>query len=241
VKHFYRSFLSRTLWILAGLLLIATASPGQEKSVRPGINKPFENPDVKDFVGKFEVESREIFAQRKEIVSACKIKPGMAVADIGAGTGLFTRLFAKEVGDKGKVYAVDIAPPFIAHIEKTCKEEGLTNVVGVVCKADSVELAANSVDLAFICDTYHHFEFPFKTMASLSRALRTGGRVILIDFKRIPGVSSVWIMFHVRAGQDVVTKELLAAGFKVVDEPKLLKENYCLVLEKVESVPAKAK
>ncbi len=80
------------------VLLFTTASaPGQEKSVRPGINQPFENPDVKEFIEKFEVESREVFTKRQDIVAACKLKPGMTVGDIGAGTGLFTRLFAKEV------------------------------------------------------------------------------------------------------------------------------------------------
>src|SRR5947209_6709271 len=89
------------------LFVVAAGGPplaGQEKSVRPGINKAFENPDVKEFLGKFEVESREIFARRREIVTACRLKPGMAVADVGAGTGLFTRLFARAVGPAGKVY-----------------------------------------------------------------------------------------------------------------------------------------
>jgi ubiquinone/menaquinone biosynthesis C-methylase UbiE len=207
---------------------------GQEKSVRPGVNKPFENPDVKEYVGKFEVESREVFVKRKEIVTACKIKPGMAVADIGAGTGLFTRLFAKEVGDKGKVYALDIAPKFVEHIKKTSKEQGFDNVFGVVCKPDSVELPQKCIDLAFLCDTYHHFEFPFKTLASIHQALRAGGRMVVVDFKRVPGVSSEWVLNHVRAGQEVVTKEILSAGFKLVDEPKFLSENYCLVFEKIE-------
>jgi ubiquinone/menaquinone biosynthesis C-methylase UbiE len=222
--------------VLAVVAFVADPRPvtGQDKSVRPGINQPFENPDVKEFVGKFEVESREVFAQRRALVAACKLKPGMAVADIGAGTGLFTRLFAKEVGDRGKVYAVDIAPKFIQHIEQTCRESGLQNVIGVVCKTDSAGLPERSIDLAFICDTYHHFEFPFKTMASIHRALRPGGRLVLVDFKRIPGVSSEWVLNHVRAGQEIVTKEILSTGFKLVGEPKLLKDNYCLVFEKVE-------
>lgn len=220
---------------LAGVAALAT--PAQEKSVRPGINKPFENPDINEYVGKFEIESREVFAKRKEIVAACKIKPGMAIADIGAGTGLFTRLFAKEVGDKGKVFAVDISPKFIEHIQKTSKDLGLKNIAGVVCKPDSVELPENSIDLAFLCDTYHHFEFPFKTLASIHKALRPGGRMVVVDFKRIPGVSSEWILNHVRAGQDVVTKEILSVGFSLADEPKILQENYCLVFDKVESRP----
>ena len=170
-----RRSLSNSLAALAFLVTATFSVPAQEKSVRPGINKPFENPDVKDFIGKFEGESREIFTQRKEIVALCKIKPGMAVVDIGAGTGLFTRLFAKEVGPTDKVYAVDIARKFVEHIEKTSKEAGIKNVAGVVCTAFSVKLPPNSVDLVFICDTYHHFEFPFRTMASIHDALRPGG------------------------------------------------------------------
>ncbi len=226
---------SRRLAAGFGLIILAFSVgslPGQEKSVRPGINNAFENPDVKEYVGKFEVESREIYAQRKGIVAACRLKPGMAVADIGAGTGLFTRLFAKEVGPTGKVYAVDIAPRFIAHIEKTCKAEGIQNVVGVVCKKDSVELPAGTIDLAFICDTYHHFEFPTRTLRTIHQALRPHGQLVLIDFHRIEGKSSEWILWHVRAGQEVFSREIKDSGFKQVEEKTLLKDNYFLRFEK---------
>lgn len=224
-----------TLLIAVTLGFFAAEAAAQEKSVRPGINKPFENPDVKDFLEKFEGESREIFTLRKEIAAACKIKPGMVVADIGAGTGLFTRLFAKEVGPKGKVFAVDIAASFIEHIEKTCKEAEIKNVVGVLCTADNVKLPPKSVDLVFICDTYHHFEFPFRTMESIHQALRPGGQVVLIDFHRIEGKSREWVLNHVRAGQDVVMKEIGSMGFRKVGEEKLLKENYLVRFEKVET------
>jgi precorrin-6B methylase 2 len=215
----------------------------QEKSVRPGINDPFQNPDVTKYVGVFEGESREIFVKRPEIVAACQLKPGMVVADVGAGTGLFTRLFAPLVGPAGKVYAVDIARKFIDHIERTCKEAGIQNVTGVVCTPTSVELPPASIDLAFICDTYHHFEFPSRTLASIHRALRPGGRLILIDFRRVEGQSTEWVLNHVRAGQEVFTKEIVAAGFRVVDEPAFLKENYCVRFERVEpaSGPARGK
>ncbi|MBM4071911.1 MAG: class I SAM-dependent methyltransferase [Planctomycetes bacterium] len=228
----YLAFLVASL----GLLGAATGSvPAQDKSVRPGINKPFESPDVKGFIGKFEGESREVFSQRKEIVAACRIRPGMAVADIGAGTGLFSRLFAREVGPNGKVYAVDIAPDFVKHVESTCEKSGIKNVVGVVCAADNVRLPPRSIDLAFICDTYHHFEFPYKTMASIHQALRPGGRVIVIDFHRIAGKSRAWVLNHVRAGQEVVTKEIESAGFKSMGEESLLKENYLVKFKKIEA------
>ncbi len=218
---------------LAILTLSIGLAAGQEKSVRPGINQPFENPDLKKYIGVFEGESREIFSHRTDIVAACKLKLGMVVGDIGAGTGLFSRLFASEVGAQGKVYAVDIAPKFIEHVEKTCKDAAIKNVVGVVCTPTSATLPAASIDIAFICDTYHHFEFPAKTMRSIHQALRPGGRLILIDFKRVQGVSTDWVMNHVRAGQEVFTKEILESGFRQVAELKLLKDNYCIVFEKV--------
>jgi SAM-dependent methyltransferase len=128
---------------------------------------------------------------------------------------------------------VDIAPKFIEHIEKTSKAQGLTNVVGVVCQPDCVGLPPHSIDLAFICDTYHHFEFPYRTMASVHRALRSGGKVVLIDFRRIEGKSSEWVLGHVRAGQEVFTREIVSAGFKVVGEEKFLKDNYFIRFQRV--------
>ena len=226
-------------WNRAALLFAVFAfgagpACAQEKSVRPGINKPYENPDIKESVKRFESENREVFAKRKEIVAACKLKPGMAVADVGAGTGLFTRLFAAEVGPKGRVYAVDIARKFIEHVEKTCKEAGLKNVTGIVCTPTSAELPLNSVDLVFICDTYHHFEYPQKTMASIHRALRRGGQLVLVDYRRIEGKTPDWLLKHLRAGEETFTKEIEAAGFRVVDHADFLKENYLVRFEKVE-------
>jgi predicted methyltransferase len=228
MKSAFSTFVA-SLVVCFPTLLSATA---QEKSVRPGINKPFENPDLKEFIQKFEGESREIAAHAREIVAACKLKPGMRVADVGAGTGLFTRKFAAAVGEKGKVFAVDIAPTFLRHIEKTCRESKLKNVEAVLCDQFSTKLPRNSVDLVFICDTYHHFEFPQRTLQSIHDALRPGGQVILIDFHRIKGKSSEWVMGHVRAGQEVFVREITAAGFKVVGEERILKENYFVRFEK---------
>jgi acetyl esterase/lipase/ubiquinone/menaquinone biosynthesis C-methylase UbiE len=238
------NFPARRNWYLLALCLASclVLSPplwSQEKSVFPGINKPYEDPNVKEAVEKFENAQREVSTHRKEIVAACKLKPGMAVADIGAGTGLFTRMFAAEVGPSGKVYAVDIAKNFVEHIEKTCREAGIKNVRGIVCKPDSVELPPNSVDLVFTCDTYHHFEFPQKTLATIHRALRPGGKLILLDYCRIEGKSPDWLMKHLRAGQEVFTKEIEAAGFKVVDTAGFLKENYFVRFEKVDAAATK--
>ena len=212
-----------------------SAPPAQEASVKPGINAEFLKPSLNltQWVERFEREGREIYTQRDAIVAAAKIRPGATVADIGAGTGLFTPLLAEAVGPKGKVYAVDIAKEFLAHIDQRVAAAGIRNVQTVLCTERSVELPPNFIDQAFICDTYHHFEYPQSTMASLHRALRAGGEVTVVDFKRIPGQSSEWVTNHVRAGQEVFTAEIEAAGFRKVEQVDLLKDNYILRFRKV--------
>lgn len=232
---FTRAIQTLALW--ACLLGVAAPLAAQEKSVKPGINKSFEDPNVPNFIARFEREGRDAFDHRHEIVAACALKPGMVVADIGAGTGLFTRMFAGEVGADGKVYAVDISEKFLKHVEETAKEEGFNNVVPVLCTQDSANLPPNSIDLAYICDTYHHFEFPDKTMRSIHRALRSGGQLVLVDFERIEGKSSEFIMGHVRAGKEVFTNEIRSTGFRVVEEkPGMLDESYFIRFEKVDLI-----
>ncbi len=220
------------------LSLLAPAAWAQEKSVRPGINREYEkNPNAKKFAESFETEGREAYKFRKEIVAACHLKPGMNVADVGAGSGIFTRLFAAEVSPGGTVYSTDIAENFLKHIAETCKEAGIKNVKTVLAKADSSGasgLPPDSVDVVFLSDVYHHFEFPQKTLASLHAALKTGGRLIVVDYRREKGKTPEWLMKHVRAGQAVVTREIEDAGFKLQHEEKFLKDNYMIEFKRVD-------
>lgn len=226
--------MSRLAATAAILLIGPILLRGQEQSVNPGINKNYQPPDLADSIQRFESNGRDVFDHRQEIVTALGLRPGMKVADVGAGTGLLTRLFSPAVGATGKVYAVDISKEFIDHIEKLGREQHMGNIVGVVCKQDSAELAKESVDLVFICDTYHHFEFPQKTMHSIYTALKPKGQLVLIDYRRVPGVSADWVLEHVRAGQEVFTQEIVDAGFKQINEKKdFLKESYFVRFEKV--------
>lgn len=222
----------RSFCLAAMVLASLIPANAQEKSVNPGINDNFQNPEPKTFTERFETEGREVYDNRELIVEKLALAPGIAVADVGAGTGLFTRLMAPKVGPEGKVYAVDIAKTFVDHTVMSSHARGLKQVEGIVCTPDDSKLAPASVDLVFICDTYHHFEFPHKTMVSISKALKPGGRVALLDFERIEGVSSDWTMGHVRAGKDVFRKEIEDAGFELVEEFDLFKENYFLVFKK---------
>jgi ubiquinone/menaquinone biosynthesis C-methylase UbiE len=209
-----------------------TAAP--QSKTDPKINEPFKKPDVKGFIKKFESDDREVFAKRNEIVAALGLRPGMAVADVGAGTGLFTRLFAEEVGKTGRVYAVDIAPRFLAHIAADAKKHGQSQVVTVHGSQLSTNLPGESVDLVFLCDVYHHLENPQQTLASIRQALKPDGKLVVIDFDRVEGRSADFVLKHVRASQDVFRKEIEAAGFwfEPVRKPPTFKENFFLRFEK---------
>ena len=210
----------------------ALDAPLQPASVRPGINANFLRADmnIEEWLGRFEVESREIFASRKATLQAIGLKPGQVVADVGAGTGFFTRLFSASVQKDGHVYALEISPAFLKHLRERVKADNLQNVTIVQSRADSVTLSPASIDVAFICDVYHHFEFPQAMMRSIHRALRPGGQLIVIDFERIQGVSRDWTMGHVRAGKEVFRKEIEEAGFQFSDEIEIegFRENYFL-------------
>lgn len=219
--------LRRLLWI--GTFLSA-ALPAQETSVAPGINSRFEDPDadVSQFVAMFEGESRVIYKERFAIVDALGLAPEMNVADVGAGTGLFTRLIAERVGPRGKVFAVDISEPMLEHIRTTSNEAGLENVETILGGAKTTHLEPRSVDLVFVCDTYHHFEYPDEILASIHRALRPGGSLVIVDFERVEGKSSSFAVRHLRAGKGTFSDEIKDAGFDFVEEVPLMEEQYFL-------------
>jgi SAM-dependent methyltransferase len=214
------------------------APRGPSSTVPEGINDTFlsEDLDVDEFVERFEGESREVFAERVAIVDALDLSEGSRIGDIGAGTGFFTALFAQEVGDDGTVYAVEISPKFLEHLRDRAAAEKLVPVRIVEGTQNSVELPTASIDIAFLCDVYHHFESPQDSLASLHSAIRPGGSLVIIDFERIPGETPEWLLGHVRAGQEVFTAEIEAAGFRLTREIQLegLKDNYMLRFERTE-------
>lgn len=211
--------------------------PARAADLPPGINDSFLDPDMKveDFIKRFEIESREVFASRHQILAAVGLKPGMAVADVGSGTGLYVGPFSTAVGPEGKVYAIDISPSFIKHLRSRAKTEQLDNVEVVLCSDRDVNLPRNSIDRAFVCDVYHHFEYPASSLASIYAALREGGELILIDFAREgEGERGEWLKNHVRAPKEVFQQEIVDAGFRFQEEVTIdgFKENYFLRFSK---------
>ena len=228
-----RHLISIPAWALAAALSWAGPAGAQQQSVAPGINERFEQgQNYGEFVDQFEREGREIYDKRIAILREVGLKPGMTVADIGAGSGLFTQLFAYEVGPRGRVHALEINPVMVNNIVRRAREVGLNNVVGHLGNAKSIPLPAVSLDIAFTSDVYHHFEFPQVILQAIRAALKPGGIFIVVDFERIPGVSSERILSHVRAGKETVIKEVEAEGFRMVEEKKILQSNYFVRFQK---------
>lgn len=204
------------------------------------INDRWRSENIEPLIETLESESREIYRERELLAAVVGPLPGAAVADVGAGSGFMTLLFAQMVGPQGKVFAVDINPKLLEHIAARARSEGLANVQTIVASAKDSNLPPNSVDLVFICDTYHHFEYPRETMASIHRALKPGGQLVLVEFRREAGSSTDWVMQHVRAGQREFTREIEAAGFQLTNTHNLsaLSENYILRFRKLEKPTA---
>lgn len=227
---------------LAAALALSWIAPaaGQQSTITPTareLNKSFDA-DLKQWTDRFEHEGRAIYDKRYEILDALSLKPGLAVADIGAGSGLISRLIAQRVGSEGTVYAVDIAKNMVDYIAKTSSEQGLTNIKAVLGDPKSPKLAPASVDRICIIDAYHHFEYPAEMLAEIKKALRPDGLLVLIDFKRIEGVSRDYILKMVRAGQGTFTDEFQNAGFELVERrDDMFPENYLLKFQHRKAAP----
>lgn len=212
------------------------AQKNAEQSVKPGINKDFLSRElnVDEYIKKFEVESREVYSHRQQLSELLELEEGLAIADIGAGTGAYLNLFAERVGSQGKVFAVDISPRFIEHLQERVKEAGWKQVEVIACDDRQTGLAVNVIDRAYICDTYHHFEFPLNTMGSLYKAMKPGGMLVVVDFDRVPGKSRDWVLNHVRGSKEEFRAEIEAVGFQWLDEPTVegLTENFIMRFRK---------
>ena len=201
-----------------------------------GINDSYKSQrlDVQEWVNRLEVEGREAYDLRREIVDALELQPGQAVADVGAGTGLFEPLLANAVGPKGTVYAIDIAPRFIDHMNQKAKEAGLTQIKTVLSTEKSIKLPANSVDVVFACDAYHHFVHYEDMLESIRTALKPGGQLVIVDFDIESKALSPSMVEHVGKTKGEFTRQITAAGFKFAEDLTLpeMKTNFIYRFEK---------
>jgi ubiquinone/menaquinone biosynthesis C-methylase UbiE len=180
------------LWLLLALALPAVAADAPQYSTiaatPDGIGKVYlgrEISHVMGFHGAQWLERTERMDEERPdlVLNALDLKPGMAVADIGAGTGFYAWRLAQRVGVAGMVYAVDVQPEMIKALEKQMSRRGAVNVKPVLGAADDPKLAPNSLDLALMVDVYHEFEQPYEMLAAIVRAVKPGGRVAFVEFR----------------------------------------------------------
>jgi SAM-dependent methyltransferase len=124
---------------------------------------------------------------------------------------------------------VDISKNMIDHITKTAERERISNLKAVLGDPHSPKLAPHSLDLVSIIDSYHHFEFPQEMLREIETELRPDGTLVLIDFKRIDGISKEFILKMVRAGEGTFTDEFENAGFELIERrDDMFSDNYLL-------------
>jgi ubiquinone/menaquinone biosynthesis C-methylase UbiE len=128
-----------------------------------------------------ERESREKEERTDVLIQLLQLKKGLAIADIGAGTGYLSRRMAEKVGANGVVYAVDVQPEMMGKIKLLAKKH--LNIQPVLSQVDDVKLAENSIDMAIMVDVYHELEYPFETVQSLLKALKPQAQLILVEYR----------------------------------------------------------
>jgi FkbM family methyltransferase len=160
-----------------------------------------------------------------------ELKPGLVVADIGAGSGYYTARISKRVGSS-RVYAVDVEPEMIAYLEKRAKTEKLGNIVPVKCTEQSAQLPAASVDIMLLVDVYHEFSYPYEMARSLLDALKPGGRLFLVEYRMED--PEVPIKTVHKMSEEQAVREMKAAGFRFERNIANLPWQHCLVFRRPE-------
>lgn len=161
-------------------------------------------------------ESREREEECSKLLEALKIKPGQTVCDLGCGNGFYTLRLAKQVGPKGKVWAVDIQPEMIDMLKERAESRGVTNLEPILGSVVSPKLPAEKMDLVLIVDVYHEFSHPEQMLKEIRESLAPKGRVALVEYRAEDPAVPIFPLH--KMSQQQVMKELPANGFKLVGQ-----------------------
>jgi ubiquinone/menaquinone biosynthesis C-methylase UbiE len=152
------------------------------------------------------------------------------VADIGAGSGYFSRRLALRLGGQGKVLAVDIQPEMLDLLTNKMNRLGITNVVPVLGTVSDPKLPPGSVDLALLVDVYHEFAFPYEMMAGIGRSLRPSGRVVFVEFRAEDPLVPIKLLHKMTEAQ--VRKEMALLPLRWTATSEVLPRQHIIVFEK---------
>lgn len=185
------TLLAGVFCMLAAAAILAAATPGRYVQGAPttdGIGKRYQGREIARVMGWqaaswLEREEREAEERTSLLVRELDLKPGMVVADVGAGSGYLSRRMAPLVAPGGRIIAVDIQPEMLALLAETAKDPRYTSIQPHLGAVDDSRLPPGSVDLAIMVDVYHELEYPWEVLESIVRALKPGGRVAFVEYR----------------------------------------------------------
>ena len=178
--------------------------------------------------GWLERPEREDEEAPSKALDALELKPGMVVADIGAGSGYYTSRMAKRVGPAGKVYATDIQQGMIDLLERRIRMEGLTNVTTVLGGMDDPKLPLHAIDLAIMVDVYHELQQPQMFLQRLKDTFKPGGRLVLLEFRKEDPKVPILEVHKMSVAE--VKQEMEAEGFALDQVIEVLPWQHIIVL-----------
>jgi ubiquinone/menaquinone biosynthesis C-methylase UbiE len=217
----------KSILVLLSLLLIPGTLSAQDAVKRDHHQMDRLHRDPKSYIGALEDPKRDAYQKPQEVMMALGLKPGEVIADIGAGSGYFTFRLAHHVGDKGKVYAVDVSPEMILYINRRIRELKATNVVSILADPDDPLLADGSVNRFFFSDSWHHIENQIKYLSLVKKMLKPGGEIVMIDFhkKELP----VGPPMPMKIAREDLIKQMEGNGFRLTKEHTFLPYQYFLI------------
>jgi ubiquinone/menaquinone biosynthesis C-methylase UbiE len=183
--------------------------------------------DSKAYIGMLEDPERDAYQKPHEVLRALSIKPGEVIADIGAGSGYFTFRLAHHVGNNGKVYAIDVNPDMILHLNRRVRDLKAMNVSSILADPDDPLLPERSVNRLFFSNSWHHIENHTKYLSLMKKMLKPGGEIIMIDFhkKELP----VGPPMQMKIAREDLIKQMETNGFRLAKEHTFLPYQYFLV------------
>ena len=199
-----------------------------------GINKWYMGRQIAQVMSHYgidwlEREEREMEENTSQLLKNLSIKPGMVIADIGAGSGYHSALLSKIVGT-GKVFAVDVEPEMIAYLNERIKQEKLSRIVPVLSTEQKVFLPENTIDIMLLVDVYHEFSYPYEMALSMLAALKPGGKLVLVEFRFEDPTVPIKTIHKLSKSQAI--KEFKAAGFTFDKNIDNLPWQHCMIFTK---------
>lgn len=220
----------------AALADTETKSYYREKTIHnpDGIGKYYMSREIAQVMGHqamgwLERPNRETEELPATTVEELELQPDNVVADIGAGSGYFSFRIAQQV-PAGKVYAVDIQPEMLEEVNSVKSANNITNVETILGQVDDPNLSPESIDLAFMVDAYHEFAYPREMMEGIYQALKPGGRVVLLEYRKENPMIMIKPLHKMTQKQ--VKKELREIGLKWQTTKEFLPEQHFLVFNK---------